>query len=256
MRRSGSAQKIRAALTAVVAAGVGGLACWALADASAASWAALQRPVPTPDDVVALLAASAGLALCGWWTAGATLTALATLAQDGAHGASWLARAARALTPGVIRRAVAVAAGVCLVAGGTAAHAAPTSPTAYSTQTAAPAASATRLAPATRQTHATLTARADELVGDHPDLGWGAVPPPGPSAVVVVRPGDTLWALAERQLTQPLPAPGRSAGHATRRPATDAQVARAWPGWFAANRAVIGADPNHLEPGQHLVPPA
>jgi nucleoid-associated protein YgaU len=57
----------------------------------------------------------------------------------------------------------------------------------------------------------------------------------------VVRRGDTLWALAARALP---------AG------ATDAQIAAEWPRWYAANRAVVGSDPDHLEPGMRLVPPA
>ena len=58
---------------------------------------------------------------------------------------------------------------------------------------------------------------------------------------VVVRRGDTLWAIAARHLGGP---------------ATDADVAEAWPRWYAANREVIGADPDHIRPGQLLVPPA
>lgn len=61
----------------------------------------------------------------------------------------------------------------------------------------------------------------------------------GPTAVVVRR-GDSLWAIAARHL-----APG----------ATDADVAAAWPRWYAANRKVIGPDPSVLVPGQRLVPP-
>lgn len=61
------------------------------------------------------------------------------------------------------------------------------------------------------------------------------------SGVVVVRPGDTLWAIAAEHLPP---------GH------TDAQVARAWPRWYAANRQAIGADPGQIHPGTHLVPPA
>lgn len=57
------------------------------------------------------------------------------------------------------------------------------------------------------------------------------------SETVVVRRGDTLWDLARRHL----PA-GASA----------TEIARAWPLWYAANRAVIGPDPGLLLPGQHL----
>jgi hypothetical protein len=54
---------------------------------------------------------------------------------------------------------------------------------------------------------------------------------------VVVAPGDTLWGLARRHL---------------HRGATDAEIARAWPRWYRANRAVIGPDPNLLLPGMRL----
>jgi hypothetical protein len=59
--------------------------------------------------------------------------------------------------------------------------------------------------------------------------------------IVVVRRGDTLWSIARRHL-------GRAAG--------DAAVDREWRRWYAANRAVIGADPDLILPGQRLVPPA
>ncbi len=67
-------------------------------------------------------------------------------------------------------------------------------------------------------------------------------PRPGAAALdtVTVRRGDSLWSIAERHL-----------GAA----ATDVQVARAWPQWYAANRAVIGDDPDLIHPGTQLVPP-
>jgi nucleoid-associated protein YgaU len=61
------------------------------------------------------------------------------------------------------------------------------------------------------------------------------------STAVLVAPGDSLWRIAARRL-----GPG----------ADDAAIAREWPRWYAANRAVIGADPNLIHPGQRLVPPA
>lgn len=63
---------------------------------------------------------------------------------------------------------------------------------------------------------------------------------PGSGHVVVVRPGDTLWAIAAAHLPP---------GH------TVEQVARAWPAWYAANRRVIGPDPGQIRPGTSLVPP-
>ena len=59
--------------------------------------------------------------------------------------------------------------------------------------------------------------------------------------VVVVRRGDTLWDIAARHLGP--------RGEA-------ADVAAAWPRWHAANRAVIGARPDLILPGQVLRPPA
>jgi resuscitation-promoting factor RpfA len=59
----------------------------------------------------------------------------------------------------------------------------------------------------------------------------------GRTAWVVVRPGDCLWNLAARSLGQA---------------ATRDAIAASWPRWWAANRAVIGDDPNILRPGVRL----
>lgn len=64
--------------------------------------------------------------------------------------------------------------------------------------------------------------------------------PPAVDEMVVHR-GDCLWDLVARSLGPQ---------------ATDAAVAEAWPRWYAANRAVIGPDPEVLLPGQRLRPPA
>ncbi len=57
---------------------------------------------------------------------------------------------------------------------------------------------------------------------------------------MTVRPGDTLWAIAERAL----PAP-----------ATDDDIDTQWRAWYVANAAVIGADPDLIQPGQLLLAP-
>lgn len=57
---------------------------------------------------------------------------------------------------------------------------------------------------------------------------------------VVVKPGDTLWAIAARSL------PAGSG---------DADIAAACADWYATNRAVIGDDPDLIHPLQHLSPP-
>lgn len=66
-----------------------------------------------------------------------------------------------------------------------------------------------------------------------------AVGPRVPGAVVV-RAGDSLWGIAARDL-----GPG----------ACSAQVAQAWPRWWAANRVLLGDDPGLIHPGDQLAPP-
>jgi nucleoid-associated protein YgaU len=63
------------------------------------------------------------------------------------------------------------------------------------------------------------------------------LPSPARTTSVVVARGDSLWSIAAAHL------PVR----ATRR-----QVADAWPRWYAANRSVIGADPNLITAGERL----
>ncbi|WP_435199649.1 LysM peptidoglycan-binding domain-containing protein [Janibacter sp. GS2] len=63
----------------------------------------------------------------------------------------------------------------------------------------------------------------------------------GDEQAVAVRRGDTLWSLAAASLGPD---------------ATDAEIARAWPRWHAANASVIGQDPDHLLPGTLLTPPS
>ena len=67
------------------------------------------------------------------------------------------------------------------------------------------------------------------------------VPPEGGAApaVVVVR-GDTLWDIAAQEL----------GGEPRNR-----EIAARWPAWYAANRPVIGPDPDLILPGQRLSPP-
>jgi len=65
-----------------------------------------------------------------------------------------------------------------------------------------------------------------------PDRATGTPRPQAPAAhQVTVRPGDSLWAIARRQDTD-------------------------WPSLYRANRAVIGADPDLIQPGMRLVVPS
>jgi nucleoid-associated protein YgaU len=208
--------------------------------------AAAALAVATPDAARAALAPGAdtgdllsGLALLGAWavTARVALTALAVglAALPGAVGRLGRAVAA-ACTPALLRSIVRTALGASVVAGpllsGTA-FADAASPQALPglpllDRVMAPASSAPTKAPyPPRPPHTPHTG--------HPVAASGS------GHVVVVRPGDTLWDIAARDL----PA-GRSA----------AQIATAWPRWYAANRAVIGPDPGRIQPGERLVPPS
>lgn len=57
------------------------------------------------------------------------------------------------------------------------------------------------------------------------------------TATVTVRPGDCLWAIAERSLP---------------RHASNAAISRHVDAWYAANAATIGPDPDLIFPGTHL----
>ena len=65
-------------------------------------------------------------------------------------------------------------------------------------------------------------------------------PREAPTEHVVVRAGDTLWSLAARHLGQQ---------------ATVQDIAEEWPRWYAANRDIIGPDPDLILPGQELAIP-
>ena len=113
---------------------------------------------------------------------------------------------------------------------------------------AAPVTTAPTTAPVTT---APATAPATDPPAAPPPVRPAVVPPPAatptvvPAATVVVRPGDTLWSLAEDALRD-----------ATAREPSDRQVALAWPRWWAANRDVVGDDPDLLHPGTVLHAPA
>jgi len=67
-------------------------------------------------------------------------------------------------------------------------------------------------------------------------LDWATIRHDRSQDAVIVRPGDSLWAITARELRDP----------------STPLVAARWPGWWRANRVVIGADPNLIHPGQRL----
>lgn len=162
-------------------------------------------------------AAAAWLAVV--WFAGCTGLALLTRLPGAAGRAA--AGLAHRVTPALFRRALEASLGATLVL----------------------TASAQVATAATPRPAHTLTATgllADPPpVPDRPDV---RPRPRHPEAHLVrVRPGDSLWRIARTHLA------GRP---------TDRTITREWHRWYAANRSVIGPDPDVIVPGQRLHPPA
>ena len=177
------------------------------------------------------------------------------------HAARWLVGTAMLATPLIAAPAMAASGGPSLDRPVAAVATAPTTavppaaaPSAAAPSAAAPSAAAPSAAAASSGlVHIGL----DRPVGPY-------LPPPPPPAVktaddqgvsvltgsahrdvaddtYVVRRGDALWDIAARHL-----GPAASA----------AEIAREWPRWYEANRAVIGDNPNVIRPGEVLRAPA
>ncbi len=207
-----------------------------------------------PEDLLTAAAAVLALTLLGWLALGVLLE-IAALAP-GRIGAVASRTAAR-ITPGATRRMVGFVLGM-----GLAAVAAP--PALAVGRDPGPA---SRVAGAQAPVGIAPGSAGPAGVGRAPEPGWApAAPAPGwtptapvvrplPSTDLLTRPprtvatddavvvhrGDTLWSIAARRL---------GAG------ASDAEIAAEWPRWHAANRHVIGADPDLILPGQRLRAPA
>ena len=234
----------------------------------ARTWAAIQAPGPAePADGLLLCVAAAGALLLLWLVLGLALSLLS--AAPGATGAL-AGRSAARLAPATVRTlatvlltaglgatltagtatAGAVSASVSPAADRAPAAAAPGAPTADVPSAAWPA-SGSPDGPASGGAPDT----APDAAWTPPEPPRGPVPDPdaldllsrAPAAGgmvdedVVVRRGDTLWSIAGRHL-------GPSA--------TADEIAREWPRWHDANRDAIGNDPDLIQPGQVLHPPA
>lgn len=216
-------------LTSVLA----GDAAWATA--RQAAWVA-SVPVsgPTVDAVDAAAAAVLAPAvwlLLGWLGVVAALGGVAAGPGRGSASAGWLL--AR-LAPRVLRRTAAGLAGASLAAG---AWAGP----AFADPSPAPAPQATSFdwGPPAQPTSAARPAPAPQAAPSA-----GPRNPAGEGAAITVRPGDCLWQIAAAALASTGAAP------------STAEIAAAWPRWYAANKSVIGDDPGLIHPGQRLSPPA
>jgi nucleoid-associated protein YgaU len=249
--------------------------------AATQTWAAVVAPGPASlAEVLTLLAAV--MALCfALWLGLSTMVAVAAHLPGRIGG--FCAKATAALAPALTRRTAAVLVGA--VAGGAMA------PGAALAERPAPAALA---GPGFHATHARPEDAAPTSLNTMPGPGFGAIgeqvtrrvgpsqpaeghldadpaprhtvetlapgwvperphqrpqaaatlvtTAPGHShaAEVVVHRGDTLWDIVAGQLGPE---------------ASDAEVAEAWPRWYAANRDVIGENPDLILPGQVLRAP-
>jgi nucleoid-associated protein YgaU len=230
-----------AALTAMLGWGTGGAV------------ASVRATGPAPVDAAVALAAALGAWLVLGWLVGSTVVALVAAAVSGVGSRAY--DRAVALTPVTGRRLVSAVLGLAL-AGAPLTAGLP----AGAVERAAVVA-ADHLAPGAAHAPAVDLDRPAAV----PPAGWSPDRPAAPprrtagsdAAVrlvattphaehrvlddVVVRRGDSLWDIAARHLGD-----GSSA----------AEIAAEWPRWYAANRHVIGADPDLLRPGQRLAPPA
>ncbi|HSF26645.1 MAG TPA: hypothetical protein VLC50_03915, partial [Actinomycetes bacterium] len=181
------------------------------------------------NDLLAVVALAAAWALLSWLAMGVAVCALASSPR--ALGGV-LVRAAEVLTPALLRRLVgALVGGAVLVGPVFGAQAATASQDLGAARAAVP------MSVAAGPGHAGPGAGAPApVVFDRPE----AVRP----VSVVVRPGDALWTIAARALAASGVDP------------SPAEIAAEWPRWHAANRQVIGDDPDLLRPGQVLAPPA
>lgn len=206
-----------------------------VAGAGAAGCAILTRDlatalgsVPRVEDVVALALLAAGTVTAGWYALTALGWAACSLARLG--GRRW-ARAERTLArhgAPLLRRALATGLGVTL-SGAASWGVAAADPGGVPDDLGwRPAAVAGPAAPTGL---------------DEPADPASPAGPAAPGAPHVVRPGDTLWGVARAGL------------EAAGRRAEPADVALAWPLWYAANADAVGPDPDLIRPGQVLVPP-
>jgi LysM repeat protein len=225
---------VRRALVVVVAAGLGASGVGAAA--------AAEPPTTSPTAVATATAPGAALDL-GWIvTAPAAPSAPAgaaarapigagstapTPVPGGSPAGAPTAGAATSSTP-----ATAASGGSVPAAPGAGAHSTSATPVPSASSPAAGASAD----PASADPAATAPGSSSS-----PAAAPAAAPETSGPATVAVAPGDTLWAIAARHLP---------AG------ATDAQIAAAWPTWYATNAAVVGPDPDLILPGQVLTVPA
>ena len=246
-----------AAVSLVVAAAVGSIFLSTSSDA----WTAIAAAGPaSPADGILIVVALGGALLSLWVGLGTALSALSAL--PGALGQASTLLAGR-IAPTAVRKVVAFVLGTALSAAlvpGTAVartgHEAPRAAVVASAQYAAgalgsavdsaPNASFSLVSDAVHTSNTIHAIHARNETDRAPAPSWSPERST-PSAnsedrvvELVVHRGDSLWSIAARHL-------GREA--------TTSQIDAEWHRWFAANRLVIGDDPNAIRPGQVLSSP-
>lgn len=208
---------VKLSATGLVVVAFAGLSLLLLAPGTAADTRSLGAA-----DFDSALTSFASLALVALSTWILTCVVLASLARH----AAWALLLSRATTPLFLRRALYLGAAGALAVGPVAASGPSVQgPEGHGTTSTARILDGLRL----------------------PDRPVGQTPAPAgdysaatPQATYTVRAGDTLWAIASRDL-DPTVSP--------------MVVAAAMRRWYAANRGVIGADPNLIFPDQQLARP-
>ena len=244
------------------------LGCLATGGLGAAAARSLTGDRSDPATALLVTAALLGTVLAGWFTVATLLHLLALV--PGAVGRAGQ-RASAAVTPALLRRALAMSiglgAGTAVLPGASVAAAATTVATTAQTTSpdwrphpsSAPDPGFAESATESVETSAESAGEDARPVGPDPDPGWvphrprAAQPAPdvigaprsaGPAADedegYVVRRGDCLWDIVARHL-----------GDA----ATTSTIAAEVPRWHAANRSTIGADPDLILPGTTLHAP-
>jgi LysM domain len=249
-----------AAVSLVVAAAVGSIFLSTSSDA----WTAIAAAGPaSPADGILIVVALGGALLSLWVGLGTALSALSAL--PGALGQASTLLAAR-IAPTAVRKVVAFVLGTALSAAlvpGTAValtgHEAPRAAAVASAQYAAGAlGSAVDSAPnasfslLSDAVHTSDTIQAIQAIRARNETDRAPAPSWSPErstpsansgdrvVELVVHRGDSLWSIAARHLGPE---------------ATTSQIDAEWHRWFAANRLVIGDDPNAIRPGQVLSSP-